>query len=115
MPKMKQHDSFAEWKKDQSKVNQKLISSLEKLIQTISPNLIKSVKWGQGCFINIDKAIMYIHTEPDYIQLGFYNGSSLNDPLKLLKGKGKYIRFIIIKNNTDINIKTFTALINQVV
>jgi hypothetical protein len=115
MPKMKPYHSFAEWKKDQSEKNQKLITSLERLIKKHSSHLVQSVKWGQGCFLNDDKPIMYIHAESEYIQLGFYNGSALVDPAGVLEGKGKYIRFVIIKSNKDVQKDILSALIHQVV
>jgi len=113
--KMKAYQSFEAWKADQTTTNQALIVELRQLIESIAPHLTASVKWGQGCWLNDDRPVCYIHTEPDYLQLGFYSGSSLDDPKSLLKGNGKYIRYIIIKTADDIDIQTFTKLLEQVV
>ena len=111
---MNQYNSFMDWKKNQSERNKKIITALERLLKTINPNLSKTVKWGQGCFLNNEKHVIYIHTKPDYVQLGFYYGSSLEDPKNLLQGNGKYVRFIAIKEVKDINEILFTAIIKQV-
>ncbi|MEX0896049.1 MAG: DUF1801 domain-containing protein [Patescibacteria group bacterium] len=111
---MKAYESFSDWKNDQSEDNKKLISALESLIKKIAPHFEKSVKWGQGCWIFEEKPRAYIHTESDYIQLGFYNGSSLDDPKKLLQGKGKFIRFVIIEDTQDIDESALTDLLKQV-
>lgn len=113
--KMKAYESYADWRADQSKKNQDLISELEQLISSVAPHLTTTVKWGQGCWLNKDTPAMYIHTEPDYVQLGFYNGSALDDPESLLRGKGKFVRFLQIENKHDIDITAFTKLIKQVV
>ena len=84
MAKMKKYDSFIDWKDDQSNENKILISSLQKLIKRVAPQLTLSVKWGQGCFLDVDRHVMYIHAASNYIQLGFYSGSSLKDPAGLL-------------------------------
>lgn len=115
MEKMKKYDSFIDWKNDQSNENQTLISSLQKLIKEVGPQLTLSVKWGQGCFLDVGRHVMYIHTKPNYIQLGFYNGYSLEDPAGLLQGNGKFVRFIAIKSKKDIDADNFKALINQVI
>jgi len=113
--KMKSYESFSDWKKDQSAKNQKLINSLQRLIKKIAPHLTTTVKWGQGCWVDNDKPKIYIHTEADHVQFGFYSGSSLKDSYKLLAGKGKYVRFIKIYSPEDINPKAFSDLIKQVV
>lgn len=37
----------------------------------------------------------------DHLNLGFHSGTLINDPKKLLKGTGKFIRHIPIKNEGD--------------
>jgi len=115
MTKMKKYDSFIDWKNDQSSENKTLISSLEKLVGKIAPQLTLSVKWGQACFLDVDQHVMYIHAASDYIQLGFYIGSTLKDPEKLLEGKGKYVRYIAIKSKDDIDEEKFKELVMQVI
>ena len=111
--KMKNYASFAEWKEDQSSRNQGLISELEALIEQAVPNLATTVKWGQGCWIDGDTPRAYIHAEDDHVQLGFYNGVSLNDPQRLLSGDGKYVRFVRIYSKEDIKPEAFSDLIKQ--
>ena len=112
--KMKAYESYADWRSDQSKQNQALIAELEKLIKSIAPHLETTVKWGQGCWLNKDNPVMYIHTEADYVQLGFYNGSALDDPDSLLKGNGKFVRHLRIEDKVDVDRVAFTKLIKQV-
>ena len=99
---MKSYDSFAEWNKDQSAENRKLIGRLERLIKKTAPHLTTTVKWGQGCWLNGATPAIYIHAEDDHVQLGFYHGATLNDPEKLLAGKGKYVRHVKIRSAKDI-------------
>jgi hypothetical protein len=113
--KMKTYESFSDWRADQSTNNQLFIDELRKLIQDIAPHLTTSVKWGQGCWLNNSKPVLYIHAEANFVQLGFFRGSSLNDPDALLKGNGKYIRHIKIEEKSDIDVLAFTEIIEQVV
>lgn len=111
---MKSYASFALWKKDQSAKNQKLISALERVVKDVAPQLSKTVKWGQGCFVDGTKPKAYLHGAVDHVQLGFYNGASLKDPKHVLNGKGKYVRHIKVSTLKDIDQKAFSALLLQV-
>lgn len=111
--KMKAYASYAEWRKDQSAGNKKLIIALEKVIKKAGPKLEPIVKWGQGCWTLDGKPKTYIHADDGYVQIGFYKGSALNDPDGLLEGKGKYVRFIKVMQVKDINEKAYLALLNQ--
>lgn len=113
-PKMKAYASFADWKKDQSAKNQKLIGAMQRLIKKQAPGFDTIVKWGQGCWVSGTSPRIFIHTEIDHIQFGFYAGSSMKDPLKLLTGKGQYVRHVKIRTAKDIDTKAFASLIEQV-
>lgn len=113
--KMKAYDSFADWKKDQSAMNQELINTLQVLIKETAPYLTTTVKWGQGCWLKDDTPKIFIHTEDDHVQLGFYNGSSLKDANKLLSGSGKYVRYVKVQTVEDIEPKAFADLIARAV
>lgn len=113
MPKMKAHGSFAEWKKDQSIRNQRLITALAKVIEGCLPQLARTVKWGQGCWAEQDVPKVYIHAEPDHVQLGFYRGSTMKDPRRLLCGSGKYVRHVKVYSARDIDREAFCDLIRQ--
>lgn len=113
--KMKAYASFADWKRDQSSRNQRLISALSKVIHRTAPELATIVKWGQGCWVLGDAPKIYIHAEPDHVQLGFYAGSRLKDPDQLLIGNGKHVRHVKVFTAKDISPGAFAAFIKQVV
>lgn len=112
--KMKAYASFEEWKRDQSVKNQKLIAALSRLVKRTAPAFTPTVKWGQGCWTLNDAPKVYIHAEPDHLHFGFYAGSKLADPEKLLIGKGKYVRHVKIFTAKDISQKAFAEFIKQV-
>lgn len=112
---MKAYGSFSEWKKDKSIKNQKLIGALQRLVKGTAPQLTTTVKWGQGCWVNGTVPKLFIHTEPDHVQFGFYNGSSFKKWNELLIGKGKYVRHVKVRTLKDIDVPVFTGLILQAV
>ena len=112
---MKQYTSFSDWKNDQSPKNKELITEVSKVISNVSPKLETIVKWGQGCWTEGKNHKVFIHCEPDHIQLGFYTGSMLEDPKNLLQGTGKFVKHVKIFSSEDINEMAFKNLIKQVV
>jgi len=112
--KMKVFSSFSAWEKEASQTN-KLTRVVANFARSAAPQLETVVKWGQGCFLKRGTPVMYIHTEPDHVHLGFYNGVKLKDPNKLLVGKGKYVRHIKIVTKKDLESKDADYFIKQVV
>lgn len=110
---MKAYASYAEWKKDQSLKNRRLIGALERIIEGVSPEWQRFVKWGQGCWVNEGVPKVYLHTEPDHVQLGFYYGVKMKDPDKLLVGSAKHVRHVKVRTPKDIHAEQLEALIEQ--
>ena len=110
---MKAYGSFAEWKRDQSAANQRLITALARIVKDTAPEFEAGVKWGQGCWTLDGTPKVYIHAEPDHVQFGFFAGARLDDPEGLLKGSGKYVRHVKVTSVRDIPRKPLAALIRQ--
>lgn len=111
--KMKAYASFAEWKRDQSEANQRLIASLAAIVKKTAPDFTQTVKWGQGCWTQGPTPKIYIHAKPDHVQFGFYAGSKLKDPARLLVGSGQYVRHVKVSGTKDIQRDALVALIKQ--
>ena len=58
---------------------------------------------------------IFLHAKDDHLQFGFFGGSGLSDPKKLLKGSGKYIKHIKVYTPDDIDSPAFSKLIKQAV
>ncbi len=112
--KMKVYASFAEWKRDQSAKNQKLINALSRIVKETAPEFTTTVKWGQGCWTLDGSPRVYIHAEPDHVHFGFYAGSKLKDPDGLLVGSGKHVRHVKVFAVKDIPREAVVDLIEQV-
>jgi hypothetical protein len=57
--------------------------------------------------------VAYVYSAPDYVQFGFFAGSSLKDPKGLLNGEGKFVRHIKVFKRSDIDEVAFGALLRQ--
>jgi hypothetical protein len=112
--KMKAYATFDEWKRDQSATNQRLIGTLSGLVKKTAPDFTRTVKWGQGCWTLGDAPKVYIHAEPDHVQLGFFAGSQLKDPEGVLVGGGKHVRHVKVFTTKPIPREALVALLEQV-
>lgn len=110
---MKAYASFAEWKKDQSPKNIRLIGALTRIVEGAAPHLTRAVKWGQGCWLDELEPKVFIHANSDHVQLGFYSGSRLKDPRGLLEGGAKYVRHVKVRTARDIDPAAFAELVEQ--
>jgi hypothetical protein len=108
---MKAYASFADWKKDQSPKNIRLIGALTKIIEAAAPHLTRMVKWGQGCWVDEGEPKVFVHAAKDHVQLGFYSGSKLKDRKRLLVGDGQYVRHVKVRTAGAIDRDAFAALV----
>jgi hypothetical protein len=115
MAKMKAYASFDAYLEAQSPGNQEIIRALRKFVKRIAPALVESVKWGNGCWIGGKRPVAYVYSDKAYVQFGFFNGSSLEDPKGLLEGKGQYVRHIKVGSRAAIDEPAFAALLRQAV
>jgi hypothetical protein len=113
MPKMKAYASFDDYLRDQSPTIQAIIRALRRLVRSAEPQLIESVKWGNGCWLAGSEPVAYVYADAACVQFGFLTGSSLADPSGLLEGTGRYVRHIKVRKTRDINRSAFEALLRQ--
>jgi hypothetical protein len=113
--RMKAYASFDEYLAGQSRRNQGIIRELRTFVKRVAPRLQESVKWGNGCWVKEKAPVSYVYSAPDYVQFGFFRGSALKDPMRLLNGKGKFVRHIKVRKCSDIDEKAFGALLRQAV
>lgn len=113
MTRMKAYESFDDYLDGQSAKNQAIIRALRRFVKRVAPALTESVKWGNGCWIGTDGPVAYAYSDTDHVQFGFFRGSSLNDPKKLLEGKGQYVRHTKVRRPSGIDEKALAALLRQ--
>ena len=58
---------------------------------------------------------LYISIRRKYLNLGFYNGSTINDPTKLLEGNGKKLRHVKLRTVEDSLSPPVLALIHDAI
>ena len=113
MPKMKAYATFDLYMADQPQKNRTLIRALRVFVKRTDPELVESVKWGNGCWLKGKAPVAYVYSDTDHVQFGFIRGASLKDPKHLLEGKGQYVRHTKVRKTADIDEKAFAALLRQ--
>ena len=111
--KMKAYASFDLYLADQPPKNQKIIRALRSFVKRTLPKLEESVKWGNGCWLKGNAPVAYVYSDTGYVQFGFFHGSSLKDPKRLLEGSGKYVRHTKVRHASGIDEKALAALLRQ--
>ena len=111
--KMKAYANFDDYLDDQNPRNQRIIRALRRFVKRTEPGLREAVKWGNGCWIGGKGPVAYTYAASGYVQFGFFRGSSLRDPRRLLEGTGEYVRHIKVHAPSDIDERAFAALLRQ--
>ena len=113
MKKMQAYATFDDYLANQRSSHQEIIDSLRELVRRVAPRLSEAVMWGNGCWIDNGKPVAYVHAERDCVQFGFFNGSALKDPKRLLEGKGRYVRHTKVRSPSGIDRRALAALLRQ--
>jgi hypothetical protein len=111
--KMKKYASFDDYLDDQSPKSRSIIRALRRFVKRAEPGLEESVKWGNGCWLKGKAPVSFVYSAPDHVQLGFFRGSDLKDPLGLLEGNGQYVRHVKVRKPADIDQGVFKAFLRQ--
>jgi hypothetical protein len=115
MPKMKVYAGFDAYLDDQTPNNQAIIRSLRLFVKRMKLGLKEAVKWGNGCWVGQSGPVAYVYAGDEYVQFGFFSGSSLDDPKGLLNGKGKYVRHAKVRAGSEIDRVAFAELLKQAI
>ena len=115
MKKMKAYPSFDAYLTDQRPRAQAIIRALRRFVKKEQPQLRESVKWGNGCWLGAKHPVVYVYADKEWVQFGFFRGSSLKDPKGLLEGNGAYVRHIKVRGPSKIDRAAFAVLLKQAV
>jgi hypothetical protein len=113
MAKMKAYASFSDYLAGQPARNRAIIRALRAFVADRQPELDETVKWGNGCWVGAKGPVAYVYSADDHVQFGFFRGSALKDPRRLLQGKGKYVRFVRLSAVSAIDQASLAALLRQ--
>ena len=111
--KMKAYADFDAYLADRSAPHARIVKALRAFVKKTAPSLDESVKWGNGCWVKGKSPVAYVYDAPDHVQFGFFRGARLDDPKKLLHGKGAYVRHAKLRKAADLDARAFAALLRQ--
>lgn len=97
-----------------SEDKKEIVKALREIILSVDPSLNESLKWKQPVYSKKGD-ICYIFPAGNHVNLGFYNGTELKDPKKLLEGTGKTMRHIKIRSLEDIDKEYFGELVSDAI
>jgi hypothetical protein len=115
MGKMRSYPSFDAYLDAQAPLQQSIIRKVRALVKRSAPQLVESVKWGNGCWVDGKAPIAYVYCAPDHVQFGFMNGSALADPRGLLQGSGRFVRHVKLCRAADVVPRVLAELLREAV
>src|SRR5271170_1794355 len=97
--------------KDENPALQKVVRGLRNLVKASVPRAKITVNsWGIPTFEAKDPFCFYM-VGKNHVTLGFHNGTSLDDPEKLLEGTGKNLRHVKLRSVEDLERKGLKELV----
>ena len=91
-----------------------IVKALREIILPVDPSLNESLKWKQPVYSKKGD-ICYLFPAGNHVNLGFYNGTELRDPKKMLEGTGKNMKHIKIRGLENIDKEYFWELVSDAI
>ncbi|MBI2183398.1 MAG: DUF1801 domain-containing protein [Thaumarchaeota archaeon] len=89
---------------------------VREIVLKTDPSIREAIKWGNITFVaygNLAWILNYDTT--DYINFGFFKGTELSDPKKLLEGTGKGLRHVKIRSEKQIDAEQLAAWVKEAI
>jgi hypothetical protein len=109
MKKIKEVDDYI---KKAPKQQFETLEKLRNLILETVPETDELFKWGQPVYAT-EKNYVYLKSNKNHVNLGFFNFDKVTDKSNLLEGTGKTMRHIKISNIDNFDINTLKKMIKQ--
>ena len=90
----------------------KLVRELTDMVMKAVPDAEAAIKWGQPVFSK-GGPFCYIKPAKSRVNIGFWWGTKLKDPEKVLEGDGDKMRHVKIHGPVDLKEKVLVPLIRQ--
>ncbi len=89
-----------------------VVKRLRSFVRKHAPKLTEQIKWGSLCFVGRG-IVCYAHALEQHVDFGFFQGARLDDPDRLLQGKGKFLRHVKVRKPADVKEKQLVPLLKQ--
>lgn len=99
------NEQISEYINNAPKEQKEIMELIRSLIHKNVENLTEEIKWNRPVFKSTEY-FAYLQANKNHVNLGFYKDfEKLNDPKRVLEGTGKMMRYIKLKNISDIESK----------
>lgn len=89
-----------------------VLETLRDTVMTAVPGAACVIKWGQPVF-EYEGPIAWMKAFGKHVSFGFFRGTQLKDPDRILEGTGARMRHVKIKDPTLIPVAKIDALVRQ--
>jgi hypothetical protein len=96
-----------------------IAQELRTLVATVMPG-VTEVPWSKQSIASygvgpkkMSEHFCYIAPQTNHVNFGFYYGTELKDPAKLLEGTGKLLRHVKIRSRTEVFSPALLKLLKQ--
>ena len=90
------------------------LKTLRRLVLRTLSGATEGMKWGAPVFSNKNgKLVVYLYGGKDHAHLGFIHGSELDDPERILEGRGEAGRHVKLYPGKPLPERALKALLKQ--
>ena len=104
--------SVDDWLKTLSSEVAQLAEYVRSVIHKTVPDVIEEIRWERPCFLK-DGLVCFMTAKESHVNLGFFRGNELWDVDAILEGESKNLRYVKIRDRTQIHEPSVVELIQE--
>jgi hypothetical protein len=91
-----------------------VLTQIDAIVRKAAPNATATIKWAQPVY-ELNGPFAYMKATSKHVTFGFWRGTELADPKRLLEGDGERMKHVKIASPADVRTTQFAAWVKEAV
>jgi hypothetical protein len=91
-----------------------VLAQIDAIVRKAAPKATGTIKWAQPVY-ELNGPFAYMKASSTHVTFGFWRGTELSDPKRLLEGDGDRMKHVTVASPADVRATQFTAWVKEAV
>jgi hypothetical protein len=91
-----------------------VLTQIDAIVRKAAPKATATIKWAQPVY-ELNGPFAYMKATAKHVTFGFWRGTELTDPKRLLEGDGERMKHVKVTSPADVRTSQFAAWVKEAV
>ena len=89
-----------------------VLAQIDAIVRKAAPKATATIKWAQPVY-ELNGPFAYMKASSKHVTFGFWRGTELSDPKRLLEGDGERMKHVQVASPADVRTTHFAAWVKE--